>query len=96
MIHQPMISPIDHHASPHRESHKEGPMFDRDRFLAADHEARLHADAEARRLSALARSARPTSQGRTAAGLRAALGHWLVATDGRLAPEPDPREPRSA
>jgi hypothetical protein len=85
--------PFDSQASPDRESHEEGPMFDRDRFLASDHEARLRAEAEARRVSALARSVRPTSQRRTVAAMRAAAGRWLVSTGSRLAQEPEPCEP---
>ena len=80
-------------------SQKEGPMLDRDQFLASDHEARLHAEAAARRLTVVARAATPASPARStvSAGSRVALrtrfGHWLVATGRELAAEPDPCGP---
>lgn len=85
-----------HPTSLQRDSQKEGPMFDRDRFLAADHAARLHAEAEARRLSAIARSIRHDTSADRPAGLRAAIGRWLVATGSQLAAEPDPCGPAAA
>jgi hypothetical protein len=99
MTYPSMSSPFDSRVSPYRESHEEGPMFDRDRFLASDHEARLRAEAEARRVSALARSVRPMSRRRTVADMRASVGRWLVAAGSRLAPEPEtcePARPRTA
>lgn len=76
---------------------KEGTMLDRDRFLAADHEARLHAQAGARRLAASAGATRRTASSRPASGrLKAALGRRLVAIGRGLAPDPDPCGPPSA
>ena len=74
-------------------------MLDRERVLAADHEARLHADADARRVSVAARSARSSAYMGIVAGVRATVGRWLVAAGSRLTPEPDPcgpTEPRAA
>jgi hypothetical protein len=93
MTYPALSSPFDSHDSPHRESHEEGPMFDRDRFLASDHEARLRAEAEAHRMSAVVRSVRPMAERRTMPDVRAAVGRWLMATGSRLAAEPEPCEP---
>jgi hypothetical protein len=74
-------------------------MLDRDQLLASDHEARLHAEAAARRLAAVARTAAPATGARassptqTRPRLRTRLGAWLVASGRELAAEPDPCGP---
>ena len=80
---------------PDRASPKEGHMFDRDRFLAADHESRLHDEAQARRLAHLAALAtRPRPAGHSPmARARLALGHRLVGTGRRLDAGSDPCGP---
>jgi len=68
-------------------------MIDRERLLAADHQARLLGEAEARRQATLAQTAQIAAQRHPMSTVRTALGRWLVATGSRLAPEPDPCGP---
>ena len=59
-------------------------MIDRERLLAADHEASLQAEARLRRLAAQA-AASPTMLGTSRrARVRIALGQWLIGTGRRL------------
>jgi hypothetical protein len=75
----------------------EGQMFDRDRFLAADHESRLHAEARARRLASLA--AHQGFAGRTGRSLagraRLALAQRLVGAGRRLDAASEPCGPEA-
>jgi hypothetical protein len=83
-----------HPATLDRHSQKEGHMFDRDRFLASDHEARLLAEAESRRLTTVVdrRSRRDRSPLRRA---RLAVSLWLVGTGRRLDAGSDPCGPET-
>jgi hypothetical protein len=92
-------------ASYDQRSSKEGQMFDRDRFLAADHESRLLAEARARRLASLAthqgfagRTGR-SRDGRTGRSLvgraRLALGQRLVGAGRRLDTASEPCGPEA-
>ncbi len=69
-------------------------MIDRERLLAAEHQARLAAEAEARRLARLAGSAGSTAS-RPAEGLLQVAGAALVNLGHRLAGDDDERRPTS-
>lgn len=73
-----------------RDIPKEGTMFDRDRFLASDHEARLLAEADGRRLASIARSATTARPVHVVANVRHALAHGLMSWAARVMPESDP------
>ena len=77
--------------------HKEGPtVIDRERILAADHEASLQAEARLRRLAAQA-AASPTVLGTARrAQVRITLGQWLIGTGRRLDRRADPCGPAEA
>lgn len=79
-------------------SHKEGPtMIDRERLLADEHQARLHEEAQARRLAAQATAAR-TGRANHALAVRArlALGQWLIGSGRRLDAGSEPYAPAEA
>jgi hypothetical protein len=78
---------------PRPESQREAPtMIDRERLLATDHEARLHAEAQLRRLAA---DAAPGADDRrsTISRARRSLGRWLLGSGQRLDASPDPCGP---
>ena len=64
-------------------------MIDRERLLAADHEARLQAEARSRRAATQARHARPESRA-LLARLGLIVGPWPVSTGRRLDAGTDP------
>jgi len=80
-------------ATHERQPQKEGQMFDRDRFLAADHESRLQGEADARRLASLVtrRRRKRSPFGRA----RLAIGQWLIGTGRRLDAGSDPCGPEA-
>lgn len=64
-------------------------MIDRERLLADDHQATLHAEARIRRLATDA-AASGAEHGRSAiARARLAIGQWLVSTGKRLDADTD-------
>ena len=79
-------------------SHKEGPtMIDRERLLANDHQARLHAEAQLRRLAAQATAAQTgRSNQSVAVRARLALGQWLIGSSRRLDAGSEPCAPAEA
>jgi hypothetical protein len=71
-------------------------MIDRERLLAADHEASLRAEARLRRLAAEAASSRTMLGASSMARARIALGQWLIGTGRRLDAAADPCGPAEA
>lgn len=59
-------------------------MIDRERLLANDHEARLHAEAGIRRLAAEAARQGAGDHRSAISRARLSLGRWLVGTGQRL------------
>jgi hypothetical protein len=71
-------------------------MIDRERLLATDHEARLHAEARLRRLAADA-TRQAAGDHRSAIGrARLSLGRWLIGTGRRLDAGTEPCTPAEA
>ena len=92
--HAPIARMTSAPATRERQPQKEGQMFDRDRFLAADHEARLQGEADARRLATLV--ARRGRRERSPLGrARLIVGQWLVGTGRRLDAGSDPCGPEA-
>jgi hypothetical protein len=59
-------------------------MIDRERLLAGDHQATLHAQARIRRLAADAAAGQARTRRSAIARARLGLGRWLVGTGHRL------------
>lgn len=65
-------------------------MIDRERLLADDHQAALHAEARIRRLAADAAEGHARTGRSIIARARLGLGRWLVGTGQRLDADTDP------
>ena len=65
-------------------------MIDRERLLADDHQAALHAEARIRRLAADAAGSHAKTGRSVMARARLGLGRWLVGTGQRLDADTDP------
>lgn len=91
-----MQTPMTTTFHPRPESKWEAPtMIDRERLLASGHEARLHAEAQQRRLAAEA--AQAAGDHRSAISqVRRSLGQWLIGTGQRLDATPEPSGPAEA
>ncbi|MET1232216.1 MAG: hypothetical protein ABWY52_05125 [Candidatus Limnocylindrales bacterium] len=65
-------------------------MIDRERLLADDHQASLHAEARIRRLAADAAAGQARTGRSAIARARLGIGRWLVGTGRRLDAGTDP------
>jgi hypothetical protein len=92
-----MRSATTHDLHPIPASRKEAPtMLDRERLLARDHETRLHAEANARRMATEATKHGARGEHASLASIRLTIGRWLISTGDRLDAAPDPCGPAEA
>jgi hypothetical protein len=92
-----MQAPTSLPLRPRPTSNTEGPtMIDRERLLARDHEARLHAEARTRRLAAEAAAPTTADHRSVISRARLSLGHRLIGTGRRLDAGSEPCAPAEA